>query len=933
MLLAVLVLVASLSVLGDANYLLSYRLNSDNDFLGGLGCFFAAGVDQISDHQANQRALGRPGVSAALDTCMDRFEHQLPWWPVWLELALLITTVTALYWGLPRWKGRRGKVVPLNRQVDPTDEVRRLVDELVVVAGLDRSPRFVIDPAAHTPSAVVFGRWRRYTVCLHGGLLVRRWADPAGFRAVVLHELAHIRNRDVDITYGTVALWRVFLIVLLPANVLIAVAYLRRDLPRHPSGGFAATNVPSSVYELLQAAFLTVLVYLARADVLRTREFYADADAAAWGADPRVWRHAAAAPSGVGRVRHVLVSFAGLWRTHPTWRQREHALANPVWLFDVQRLPMFLTGAAAIIVTSWASTWATMGEADVPEWGEWLSAVLGAGLATVIVGIILWRAAAHAVLTGQRSPSGIRAGLWFGAGLVSGEVVLGRTSNQWLPERPQFLLILLLIGIVICWWTAQHAELWTRTWRGRTLRPVAALSLTATWLVFGLWFSWWQSDGYQWADGRSTVNSAGVLQLYATEYPGLAEAESDTLNTVVAVHWVLGRVGTDLFVLSSEQLVLWAAAALWLLPLLTCLWHRRPASTAPRWAQAVHVPPAPGLPMRRIVRCGFGGGLLALCALGMARALVHGAVRPGPGWLPATVLHNSLGAVVAITGAMVVAAWIAGVRGDAYRLLTGLAAAGLTALAGLAWTFLLASADGCLGELNTGFAACEWRPHDGWSTAAETGMTVLGLGIFAVAATMLLIPRVPRRSAPPTNARDTSVVRRRFLVITVWATTLAFGSTSGLALTEVSSPTPDGTTPTQADLPVATSSSMHSVRVLSWLKYGGRDHLNGIAEDENAFHTVAAQAATHADVTARVRPVCRDIERGVLKARAYFPVPDKQGHAHWTKFLDQSEQAAVTCRRAIDTGNLALYRTAGEKVQQTFFSHRSVNNWLDTFMS
>lgn len=208
LLLTVLVLVAGLSAIEEVNYIVSYWLRSEDNALGGLGCYYAAGVDPVGDPEANQSALRRPGVAAALDACQDRFEHRLPWWSVLLELALFLTAVAVLYWVLPRWKGRRGKVVPLDGHVDPTGEVRRAVDELVAVAGLTRSPRIVIDPAAHTPSAVVFGRWRRYTVCLHGGLLARRSADPAGFRGVVLHELAHIRNRDVDITYGTVALWR-----------------------------------------------------------------------------------------------------------------------------------------------------------------------------------------------------------------------------------------------------------------------------------------------------------------------------------------------------------------------------------------------------------------------------------------------------------------------------------------------------------------------------------------------------------------------------------------------------------------------------------------------------------------------------------------------------------------------------------------------------
>ncbi|MEV8414208.1 M48 family metalloprotease [Streptomyces niveus] len=929
-LLTALALVASLSAMKNVNYTVSYWLTSEGNVLGSVGCYYAAGADPNGDPQATLLALRRPGVAQALDACQRRFEHRLPLWPVLLELALLIAAVAVLYWALPRWKGRRGKVVPLDRQIDPTGEVRRLVDELVAVAGLARSPRFVVDPAAHTPSAVVFGRWRRYTVCLHGGLLVRRLADPAGFRGVVLHELAHIRNRDVDITYATVALWRVFLAVLMPANVLIHAAYLRRDLLQYPTGGYAATNVPSAVYALCQTLFLTALVYLARADVLRTRELYADADASRWGADPRAWRHGAAAPASAGRVRRALTSFAGLWRTHPDWAQRERALVDPVRLFDVQRMPMFLAGAAAIIVADRASGSADLGQGDVPAWARLACALLGAGLATAIVGTMLWRAAVHAVLTGRRGRSGTRSGLWFGLGLMIGGMGLSRSIKQWLPERPQFMLLLLLIGVVVVWWTAQHAELWTRTWRGSTWGPVMVLGLAATWLVFGLWLSWWQSDGYAWAQGRPIVDSEGVLLLYATQYPELAQAGSGALSTVLAIGWTLGRLGTDHFVASSAQFVMWAAGALWLLPLLTCVLRR--ASTAPRSARGEHSRPGPGLPVRRIVRWGIGGGLLALCAQVMARAFLHGAVRPGPGWLPATVLFDSFGALVAITAAMVVAAWAAGNGDPTYRLLTGLVTAGLTALLGLASAFLMAAADGCLGAFNLVFTRCGWRPYEGWNHAAHIGHDVLGPCVFAVAAVLLLVPGIPRRTTPPTDAPHAVIMRRRLLVAGVWLTTLVFIPTSGLPLIKASSATPDGMTQAQAYLPPAASPLLRSLRVLSWLRYGGQQHLNGIAEHENAFTTAANRSASHDDVVARVRPVCHDIERAVADARVYFPVPDETGQRHWTTFLDESEQAALTCRKAIDTRSARLYHTAGEEMQKTYFSHRAVLNWTEKYV-
>ncbi|MFF4243622.1 M48 family metalloprotease [Streptomyces sp. NPDC001822] len=100
--------------------------------------------------------------------------------------------------------------------MDVHGTLRPLLDELVATAGLARPPRFVVASAAVTASAVVFGRWRRPTIRLDGGLVATSDTQRDRFRAVVLHELAHVRNGDVGVTYFTVALWRVFLTSVLP---------------------------------------------------------------------------------------------------------------------------------------------------------------------------------------------------------------------------------------------------------------------------------------------------------------------------------------------------------------------------------------------------------------------------------------------------------------------------------------------------------------------------------------------------------------------------------------------------------------------------------------------------------------------------------------------------------------------------------------------
>lgn len=82
-----------------------------------------------------------------------------------------------------------------------------------------------------------------------------------------------------------------------------------------------------------------LLVHLARADVLRTREVYADLTALRWGANRCGWE-VVDTPSLGG-------AFAELWRTHSRWDLRRASLNDPAPLFGVRPLPMFLTGTGA----------------------------------------------------------------------------------------------------------------------------------------------------------------------------------------------------------------------------------------------------------------------------------------------------------------------------------------------------------------------------------------------------------------------------------------------------------------------------------------------------------------------------------------------------------------------------------------------------------
>ena len=191
-----------------------------------------------------------------------------------MVVGTVFALAAALCWATPLWTLRRR----LLRPVDPASEAGAALRGLAVRSEVP-SARFVADLTSPSMNAVAFGRPGRAWVCLPAGLLQTRTADPDRFVAIVLHELAHLRHRDVGITYATVALWRVFVVTMLLPYLarfveLLVTGRLRRA-DAYADVVFARAG-PEYLRNIALCVFTVLLVYLSRADILRTRELYAD---------------------------------------------------------------------------------------------------------------------------------------------------------------------------------------------------------------------------------------------------------------------------------------------------------------------------------------------------------------------------------------------------------------------------------------------------------------------------------------------------------------------------------------------------------------------------------------------------------------------------------------------------------------------------------
>ncbi|MGO4615418.1 M56 family metallopeptidase [Nocardia sp. 2YAB30] len=866
-------------------------------------CRLAVGYDPTQSYVPAEATTG----AAFIESCdLAHGVRSAVGWTTAGSVAVFVLAVT-LYLLVPTWRRRGGRLLSVD--LDSSDELARQLRDLVAVAELRRSPAFAIDPRADTVGAVVFGRMGRYTVCLDAGLVAYGGADPAVLRDVVLHELAHIRNRDVDITYATVALWRAFLICALLPYLAGQVVSLIED-----------TEIWRLQWQLglrgfIRAAVLVALTYLVRADILRTREIYADIDAAQLaGRTAFAWR------DRLPLVRPTFVvsqRFLGLWRTHPGWSERSRSLTDPGIVFGATALPMFLTGVTAQVANvqtpiifddfQWSGSLGGVGELST-----WTTAVLVVGIA----GSILWRAVGYAVLTGRPVPSGWTAGVWLGVGMAVGELLSFRTAGmRLLPPDPEILIVFVISGPVFTWWVTHCAEIWIRGSRGRSLRPVQVFGLAAALVVFGTWYGYWMTGLF--------LLLRGPLRLSNLSVPGSP-----------AWFWVVAD-------LVNRPMVLVGASILWLFPLLTVV--RGAVTQTPAWVERARTDTLERdtvvqgiVPVRPAVMGAAVGGGLCCVAVAVIMAGLH-RNQPPPGEWPAEWIFRypmwlsaGLGTVLMLTAIMV------SVTAGRFRMMLALAASGGAGLFGLVGLFVFAAVDGCVAPLRVMAYTCDWRPRAAWTVVTLQVPFVLGLAIYVAAVAALLgalVVEGGRRLAgrrPGTaphgemsfGHRESVGVRRFVVVLTV-------GSVIGLIANTAINYYDRGEVEVDAvgalGLEPPRTSDTIARKVDAWLKVGGSEKINTLRDDFERLRTATADALRAAEWLPTVPideavfvPLCAAIVRDADDIAAFIPIPDDRTQADSARYLDIARQAGSDCRRSFDDNDDALFnRSMTENIAAT----------------
>lgn len=377
-------------------------------------------------------------------------------------IAVYILSGRALIW----W---RKLVSPPSEDLYPGSvaEVQTMIGE----AGLRRAPTVLINLYRDGQGGRVFGCFGRYYLRLNVSVLRGSDAESVSLRrALVRHELAHLRNRDVDVTGLTIAAGRVF-------AVLVFVPLVVLGFSRHS---------PYLGQMLWRLAIVLVLVIVVRAAVIRSREHYADVAASHSAiAEGEPCFLAGAFPErqlptlGLGLIGRLVRWLAALVRMHPSGQRRSSVVTDPGLLLTLGVLDALAIGLTlGFSITYLSGTVALLLGAT---YGRPLAVFL---LGTPAIGALvagLWRATLRALATQTELPTGTVAGVGFWAGLLLGEILMRPFGAHWPalfvadPVLGVIEAVSLLVGcLIFTRWSVGAAAAWLPAARGRSLRPTLA---------------------------------------------------------------------------------------------------------------------------------------------------------------------------------------------------------------------------------------------------------------------------------------------------------------------------------------------------------------------------------------------------------------------------------------------------------------------------
>jgi Zn-dependent protease with chaperone function len=612
-------------------------------------------LDRLDSEDAYRAcAAGLSGLAPSLLLPGSSPEAMAPFVAIWLRCGkpyagtaliwalagvLAVAGVAAVaYLAMPWWRIRRRRLRPLDRVhfADLHAHLNYLVERM----GLASRPTFWLAPQA-SAQGLAFGRQGRCHVQLNAGL-VKKWrTDRPVVTAVALHELAHVRNRDIRYTYLAITTWWAFVLVALFPYVLTSVLPL--ILGGYP-GWWPAQIRGSSVNGrvVMSVLVMSALAYLMYTAILRTREMHADTTAISLAgkvdASDAALRRVLERSLPQDKVTTGFWRDTGrLWRVlrkHPSVQRRLAILDDPTPLYSASVPAMVGAGIAVAVVQVNLVGLAAQAAIVLTPAGRpavSLAGYLAAFLVPFVVSVALIAALGYVTMWRARLRTypdfPARRGAWlgpaaaFGAGLLIGEplsVYFG-TQNVWgvfdgigvggagvagvVGAMVSAAALVFGIGVLFAW-MSECAAVWIPVTRG-SLRQVGLVASLVGVLAFGpayvAWF-WLHDSGFiltklSLFDGPpswvSSWRPPGMSIIYSEYLPIFLVCAVPGIGVALALPW--------LFVVAGAM--------------------RRPPPETPRWlrsagpaADGLPPPQRPRIPVGAAMRTGIAGAVACLAA-------------------------------------------------------------------------------------------------------------------------------------------------------------------------------------------------------------------------------------------------------------------------------------------------------------------------------
>ncbi len=531
---------------------------------------------------------------------------------VWQITGVLLTAglTAGLYWLLPGLIRRTRRLEPVTAEFPPGLQAE--LQSLCTTIGQPKLPRLMWSPLG-IGMPLVFGSNNRHYLAFSAEFVTRLYYDAAAFRAVVLHELAHIHLRDIGKTYLTVATCCAFLLAtLLPVLSVFPFVESRWS------------DVPDV---LVYSVLWSVTIVLAGTSVLRAREYYADVQASVWDrATSNIDRMlgALSEPGSKGWRRYISL--------HPNPAERRKAVADPSRLFAFSPWDAFAIGFVAALVIKTLAGMASGFLAGNVRMFEFTFGFAALGIPACImlfavgaVGTGVWRGAFAALMRGDDPTR--RAGL-LGLAMAAGSAVwvvlsvlrvaIAPSGESDIPFRYSLQTFSLDIAIdaivaVGCFlvfrWIADTASAWLEVvLRSGSPWPVLLSSiLAALLLVVGTMGTAYYAVMFYWMEGFRGATTPSMV-----------------------------------FALLTGPPVILASVLVWAFPMTAGLWRRRSAYTVgPGWVllDRATIEHAPDEPWR------LGSALTAASIIGLAFCIwLQATFFAAKGYLP-TWASSHIGAV------------------------------------------------------------------------------------------------------------------------------------------------------------------------------------------------------------------------------------------------------------------------------------------------